>query len=442
MPILSMYIVLDKSYFSTDISMNKVSLCVGMLSGILMLVGSAEATQHLDDEQAIGRIHQNSRGDLLTFEKMGEVTRDEVAASFAEEKIPGVPRYGVSLFRITYVTVDHTGKPTLASGAIALPGEAGESLPMLSYHHGTVVARHRVPSVQGFDLVSMGLGASGYVTLLPDYLGLGAGPGFHPYMHAKSSGTVVVDMIRAARLFLKQQEITLNDQLFLMGYSEGGFVTMAAHREIEMHHQDEMKVTASAPMAGPYNLSEVMVDQILEEAPYPSPGYLPFTLLSYDMVYDLFNDLEEAILPQYVSIAKSMLEGKTSLREMNTKLPPVPLQILTPAFIDAFSSDPKHPLRTALEENDIHNWKPEAPMRLYHCIDDDQVSFKNAERALEAYQDQGADHVELAKLTFGDHNECAPPALFLGKLWFDGFVQDTPGQVFQANVQILRAGTY
>lgn len=417
-------------------------MCVGMLSGILMLVGSAEATQHLDDERGSRSINTEDRGNLLTFEKIGFLTRDEVAASLAEQKIPGVPKSGVTLFRITYITIDHHGERTTASGAIALPEEIGQPMPMLSFHHGTVVARHKVPSVQGFDLVSMGLGASGYITLLPDYLGLGAGAGFHPYMHGKSSGTVVVDMIRAAEVFLDYQDIESNGQLFLMGYSEGGYVTMAAHREIELYHTDEFTVTASAPMAGPYNLSDVMADQILQDVSYPSPGYLPFTLLAYDMVYDVFENIEEVILPQYVPVVKNMLEGETSLRQINRQLPDVPRQMLTQAFIDAFRDNPMHPLRIALKENDIHNWKPVAPMRLYHCQQDDQVSFKNAEMALQAYQDYGADHVELAKLTFGDHNECAPPALFLGKLWFDGFVDNTPGKVFQANVQIIRAGTY
>jgi len=407
-----------------------------------MLVGSAEATQHLDRGRITEEPGSGNRGDLLSSEKIGFLTRDEIAASLAEEKIPGVPKQGVSLYRVTYLTVDHHGQQTVASGAVALPERTDEPAPLLSFQHGTIVARHRAPSEKGFDLVSMGLGASGYITLLPDYLGLGAGAGFHPYVHAKSSGTVVVDMIRAARVFLEQEAIHTNGQLFLMGYSEGGYVTMAAHREIEHHHSDEITVTASAPMAGPYNLSQVMVDQILEDTPYPSPGYLPFTLLAYDMVYDVFEQLEDVILPEYIHVVESMLEGKTGLRHINRKLPAIPLNMLTPAFIDSFKENATHPLRVALEKNDIHNWKPLAPMRLYHCVDDDQVSFRNAEMALQAYQKHGAEHVELAKLTFGGHNKCAPPALFLGKLWFDGFVENTPGQVFQANMQIIRAGTY
>ena len=46
--------------------------------------------------------------------------------------------------------------------------------------------------------------------------------------------------------------VALNGQLFLMGYSHGGHVTMALHRELEQYHANEITITASAPMAGAY----------------------------------------------------------------------------------------------------------------------------------------------------------------------------------------------
>ena len=422
--------------------MRKVSGCIAMMSGILILVGNVEAAQNFDQGEKQKAKTVLARGDVIAFEKISSLTREQIATHFANEKVPGVPRYGVVLFRVTYQTIDYNGEPTVASGAIAFPDSMDDPAPLLSFQHGTVVARHRVPSVTGFDLVSMGLGSSGYITVLPDYLGLGQSEGFHPYVHAQSLATSVVDMIRAARLLSGKKGKPLNGQLFLMGYSEGGYATMAAHREIEQYHDDEIRVTASAPMAGPYNLSEVMVDQILEEKAYPSPGYLPFTLLAYDMVYDIYDDVRDVIQSDYVEAVELMEKGETGFKKINRLLPEVPRDMLTVAFIDAFRSDPNHPLRDALKENDVHNWAPRSPMRLYHCVDDDQVSYRNAEIALKAYQNHGADHVELARLTFGDHNECAPPSIFLGKLWFDGFVEDKQDRVYQANVQIIRAGSY
>ena len=399
------------------------------------------ASHTIDTPAYIEQLPEIRRGVIASFEEIGSASRNEIAQQLAEQKIPGIPEHGVTLYRVVYYTVNVDGTEITASGAVAIPDGHEGPAPLLSYQHGTVSARHRVPSQEGLDLISMGLGGSGYVTALPDYIGLGESDTFHPYVHAKSLGTAVVDLLRATRQLCNELSIDLNDQLFLVGYSEGGFATMAAHRELELHYADEFTVTASAPMAGPYSLSEVMVDQMLDHKKYPSPGYLPYTLLSYDRVYGLFDELSTVFKEPYASRVDGFFDGIKTLQYINTQLPNVPLEMLTKDFVAALRED-SHPLRDVLAENDVHNWAPVAPMRLFHCVDDDQVSFRNAEVALKAFQEQGATHVELAALEFGDHEKCAPPALFLGKLWLDEFKEDKAPSLLQANIKIIRASAF
>ena len=52
--------------------------------------------------------------------------------------------------------------------------------------------------------------------------------------------------------------MTTTDELFLLGYSEGGYATMALHRELQQFHSDEFTVTASAPMAGPWSTTIIL----------------------------------------------------------------------------------------------------------------------------------------------------------------------------------------
>ncbi len=410
---------------------------MALFSLLVMGTGISQAMPQADATSVA-----SSRGDVIEIEQIETLSADAIAERLTNAGVPGVPLYGVELYRVVYHTVDVDGRPTQASGAIAIPIQSVGPMPLLSFQHGTVTGRHQVPSEQGFDLLSMGLGASGYVTVLPDYLGLGSSPGPHPYVHAKSLGTAVVDMLRAARQHCKAQGIELSDQLFLMGYSEGGYATMAAHREIQRLHASEFTVTASAPMAGPYNLSEVMAAQILASSPYPAPGYLPYTLLSYDYVYDVFGGMTSVLKDEYVPHLDTWYDGSKALSFINKQLPQVPYEMLHPDFVASFKQDTDHPLRQALAANDVHNWSPEAPMRLYHCVGDDQVSFRNAEKALSAFRAHGAGHVELAELNFGDHQQCAPPALFLGKLWFDEFKERSEPAPMQANLKIVRASGY
>lgn len=414
--------------------------CIFIALCFFLVVGAGEVKAISQSDISVRMA--SARGTIIEIEKIESLSVDAIAERFVNAGVPGVPLYSVALYRVVYQTVGVDGEPTRASGAIAIPEQSAGPMPLLSFQHGTVTGRHQVPSEQGFDLVSMGLGASGYVTVLPDYLGLGISPGPHPYVHAKSLGTAVVDILRAARLFCDQQAIELSDQLFLMGYSEGGYATMAAHREIQVHHAAEFRVTASAPMAGPYNLSEVMADQMLEPSPYPSPGYLPYTLLSYDHTYDVFNGMDKVLKAAYVPHLEKWFDGSKALSFINKQLPDVPYDMLHPDFIDSFQKDADHPLRQALAENDVHNWAPEAPMRMYHCVGDDQVSFTNAVKALQAFRAHGADHVELAELHFGNHQQCAPPSLFLGKLWFDEFKERAAPAPMQANLKILKAGGF
>ncbi|MEZ4703074.1 MAG: lipase family protein [Rhodothermales bacterium] len=376
------------------------------------------------------------RGTIVSVERIASVTVDDVAARLREAGVPGRPMYGVTLYRVLYRTTDTDGALTVASGALAVPEGLTAPAPLLSYQHGTTIAKDRVASMRDFDLIGMGFGASGYITALPDYLGLGVSDGLHPYVHAASLSTAIVDMLRAVRQYSADEGVLLGDQLFLMGYSEGGYATMAAHRAIEAQYADEFEVTASAPMAGPYSLSDVMFGQMVDDRSYPTTVYLPLTLFAYDQVYDLFENPSEVLAPPYDTTLPALFDGALDWREINAHLPDVPRAMLSASFLENLAQDPAHPLLRALRENDVFDWKPRAPMKLFHCLEDEQVPFRNAEMAIEAFHRHGAVDVDVAALDFGGHEACAPPAIFLGKLWFDAFVDEEAVLLRQARATL------
>ena len=94
-----------------------------------------------------------------------------------------------------------------------------------------------------------------------------------------------------------------NSQLFLAGYSQGGHATMALHRLIEGQHSDEFTVTASAPAAGPYDLSGTTLDAALATPSANTPRYLFYLLVSYETVYDLFSSFSQVFQPPYDTLA-------------------------------------------------------------------------------------------------------------------------------------------
>lgn len=359
------------------------------------------------------------RGKVISSELIGEKTLRQVSVEFQNNEIREEPRYGVKLYKIVYETIDVQGRRTVASGALAIPQGASAPLPLMSYQHGTVVNKHSVASSYGFDLSSIVFGGSGYVVASPDYLGLGESPGLHPYVHAASLATSIVDMLRAARTFCLSQNTALNGQLFLMGYSEGGYATMAAHRAMELNNADEFPVTASAPMAGPYDMSGAMRQLFMSDASYNNPFYMPYVILAFNEVYGLADSLGTLFREPYASQLPRLFDGTNEGFTINSQLPRVPKEMLNPEFLRSFETDSTNPLRRALADNDLWNWTPRAPMRLYHCTADDQVPYRNSEVAYEQFRKRGAAAVELVPLGHGGHAACGYPAIMEGKKWFD-----------------------
>ncbi len=76
----------------------------------------------------------------------------------------------------------------------------------------------------------------------PDYLGYAKSTyAFHPYLHADSQATTVIDSVRAARNAADAVGAKLSGKVMFTGYSQGGHASMAAHRAAERDHAGEFE---------------------------------------------------------------------------------------------------------------------------------------------------------------------------------------------------------
>ena len=343
------------------------------------------------------------RGTIISTTPPNTVSTQTLAAIFTIGKVPITPQYNVRLYKIVYRTIGPLGEPTQASGALALPDNLGQPLPLVSYQHGTETQTNLAPSSMNLLSSEVSVGAAfattGYAAVTPDYLGLGDSPGLHPYCHARSEATACVDMLRAARTFCASNGIVLTDRLFLCGYSEGGHATMALLRELETYHSDEFTVTACAPMAGPYDLSGVTTTNFLSGVAQPNPYYFLYLLGAYQDVYQLAPSLASLLAPPYDTTLPPLLNGNTSGSTIKAAMPPDdnPIEILKPEYLAAFRANPRHPLRLALQDNDVYYWKPRAPLHLYHCAADRDVIIANSEVAVATFQSLGATQAQLIR---------------------------------------------
>jgi hypothetical protein len=294
-------------------------------------------------------------------------------------------------------------------------------LALTSYQHGTIAKKADAPSFQSSEgMLGVMYASAGYVAVMADYIGLGTGEGLHLYVHADSEANACLDMMRAAVQLQDDLGFELNDQVFLWGYSQGGHATMALQRKIELEASEEFTITASAPMSGPYDISGIQAGVLTSDVPYPTPGYLPYVVLSYQEAYgNIYTSLDEVFLEPYATQLPNWFNGNTSMSFINSQCPDVPSNMLQPAFIEAYETNPEHPMRLALQDNDLLDWAPAVPTQLLYCIGDDQVNYQNSLVAEQAYLDLGSTSVTAIDLGNYDHSFCAPFAMITGYNWFE-----------------------
>lgn len=355
------------------------------------------------------------RGELQEAILLSQLTRSQI-----KFLLPSLePEFEMQIYKLCYKTVDLQGEPTIASAALYCPSDSRRSYPLVSYHHGTVFARHEVASHYGYDLIGLRLSSSGYITLLPDYLGYGESSIAHPYSHAASLATTIVDALRAAKGFCARHDWSLKNQVFLAGFSEGGLATLAAQRLIEHKHRDEIALTASAPIAGVYDPLQTACD-ILARDVYEQPALMTYLIFSYSQIYG-WRRLDHFFQRHYVECLPTLHDGKHSGAAIHAALSPVIRELYQAKFLADFFEDGEHDFKNALEQNEVYRWCPQAPICLFHSEGDPISPYCNSLTALESFRKRGAQEVELCPVTASTHEGSRDLSIGLVLEWFDAF---------------------
>ncbi|GAA3038192.1 hypothetical protein GCM10020229_56810 [Kitasatospora albolonga] len=192
----------------------------------------------------------NSRGELLAVTPLARLTPAQVAAYARDFGVDtATVRHGVAAYRLTYRTVTPQGAPTTATGLFALPEGGPHRLAVVSDTHGTMVNRDDAPSTAGdFGKLTPYLHASaGRAVAAPDYLGLGLGPGLHPYMDTRSAVSASLDLLRASREAGRRLGRPLTGDVYATGFSQGGQVAMALGRELSAGADRHLRRARAGP---------------------------------------------------------------------------------------------------------------------------------------------------------------------------------------------------
>ncbi|HMN21853.1 MAG TPA: lipase family protein [Ottowia sp.] len=306
---------------------------------------------------------------------------DALTAEHGLQQLTGPALCDVKVIELNYATLGARTERTNASGVLLVPtggapgsGCATRAAPLVAYARGTDVNKSRAladPRDPETGLLAAFFAAQGYAVVATDYLGYARSSyWFHPYLHADSEATSVLDSVRAARRAAADVGLRLSGQVLLTGYSQGGHSSMAAQRAAESGYGTEFDIVAGAHLAGPYNMAGAM------KSPVAVAGYqffVPMIITGWQKVYgDIYARADEVFKLPFADWIDNLLPAPdasyTSL-VTSGKLPGgTPGQardaLMQPDFLEILQHSDTAPIAVAAQKNTLFNWKPKAPVLL------------------------------------------------------------------------------
>ncbi|GAA4515702.1 lipase family protein [Actinoallomurus oryzae] len=352
------------------------------LAGIAAAPGQLSATSHHVVNAAMHRDGPDGRGRVVSAKKIAGLSREQTA-SYLDEMNFGSPepRYGIDEYAVVYRTVTPAGAPTTASGLLVLPRSEDRTLRTVAYEHGTNATRldAATTSAESYDRAAAALVAgAGFGAVAPDYLGLGLGPGHHPYMDHASETTASLDMLRAARAVAADHGRSLTSKVRVTGFSQGGAAAMALGRALQARGE----LAALAPISGPYDVEHAEIpvglhgDQL---SPQEVTFYLGYWITSMNRLHHFYTSPSEAFQKPYSETVETLFDGDHSAPQIVAGLPATPQELLRPEFA-ARLDHPDGSLARAMRENDdtCSSWRPRVPIRIFAAHGDKDVAILNA----------------------------------------------------------------
>jgi hypothetical protein len=369
----------------------------------------------------------------ITSMTAADFTAILTAKSASLLQLAGAPVCGVDVQYIKYGTVGGAGEATDASGALMVPtgsnAKCTGARPIVVYAHGTNITKSYNLANFADDtnaafseavLLAAMYAAQGYIVVAPNYAGYDSSSlSYHPYLNADQQSKEMIDILAAAKKALPTliSPTTASAKLFLTGYSQGGFVAMAAHRAMQAAG---IPVTASAPMSGPYALAAqsdaTFYGNVNAGGTIFSPMIFTSFQKAYGNLYTVPSDIYEAayatgietLLPGAYDFTTVVTSGKLPQLALFSNTPPAPaFAAITPptgtgatdalfamgfgpnnliknsaraayladamanpdGVVPAFttgapSATAKNPIRIAGAKNDLRGWTPAAPVLL------------------------------------------------------------------------------
>ena len=401
-------------------------LAIALACSALPLVAGASPTNDTNGMTITPPVHYELIG-TYDVSRLKEVFTKELSEfSTFPVHFPD-PIYPVKLYRVTYASVipELSNRPTTASGLLAVPESGTNTMPVISYQHGTVFSKTAVPSRPDESietrLMLAQFAGQGYIVVAADYFGKGESSDHDSYLVKASTQQACLDMLLAARSVSSDLKLQWGP-LFLSGWSQGGWATMVFLNKLE---SVAIPVTAAATAASPNDLYTIINHWIHEPSEKDAvflPDLLALQLNAYAEYYRIPGLPESAIKPEYLQEARDLYLNKVTWEEGEKKLPTRLADFLQKDFM-ATSSLGETRYWEILRANEGYLWRSKTPLRSYYGEADEvtPVSIATLPATFQKIMG-GAETTGVNAGEKADHRGTFLYSLAEEKKWFDQFL--------------------
>ncbi len=349
-------------------------LCVMVLAAGMASVAGAENTANAIQVHSgleytfLGTYDQEKLNHVVGPELDAFMQSSTQATEFRGKFAPA--KYAVKLYRVKYRSVipEFDNQPTVASGLLAVPVTRQQSLPVVSYQHGTVFDKSFVPSNPDKSMETKLMLASfaslGYVVVAADYFGRGDSPLPDSYLVKDSTRQATFDMLWSAKDILDSMHIQAS-HFFMSGWSQGGWVTMQFLKKLDMVG---VPVTAVAAASAPVDIYLTMNRWLNNYQPVDAvylPAVVAIQLQAQEYYLNLVGLLESAVRPEYILAARDLYQNNIDWEAFAKKTPATLNDFIKPEFArSGFLGDSFY--WQVLDKNQAYRWRSEVPLRTYY----------------------------------------------------------------------------
>lgn len=314
--------------------------------------------------------------------------------------------FGVRIYELIYKVTADNREEFNASAIVAVPTaiesndnsySALENIKSRGFatvidNHPTKIDKNSAPSfaskINNFpNSLFLFTAKSGFITLMPDFTGYGTSASLtHPYLIKKQNIANSKALLKAYRAFCQEKKIPINIDvgLYMVGYSEGAYISLAA---LDTFNKNSTKITLTIAGGTPA-LPETIAKEKLESNSNEGLLFNAYLLYSYSKYYHDI-DLKKIINRSYYPTFCALFNGNQSVADIKKALPRKLYgedALLQPEFIENFESSTfyKH-----LQENSLRDLNIKDSVKLFHCKNDNLIPYSIAQKELDILQSKG-----------------------------------------------------